>query len=164
MLGKYRNCTGKRGIALAEMVVALALLGIVSTMIVSFSAIAKDHVEGQKSQLAFLEETSQIKQALSGWLSQMDEETTVCTVTADRLSVAAYGASAAFGGESLVLAGRDGTVSRMETESVTRVQFDLKVLSADNAFVKCTVTGAHNGAELYEQSFVLALQCGSLAD
>lgn len=164
MLGKYRKCTGKRGIALAEMVVALALLGIVSTMIVSFTAVAKDHMESQQSQIAFLEETSHIKQALSDWLSQMDENTTVCTVAADRLSVAAYGASAAFGGESLVLTGRDGTVSRVETESVTRVQFALKDLSEENAFVKCTVTSAHNGAELYEQSFVLTLRCGSLAD
>ncbi len=163
MLEKFRNRIGKRGMVLAELMVALALLGLVSTAIVSFSAVVSSHVESQQSQYAFLEETAQIRDSLSAWLSQMDEDGAVCTVTAENLSVSAYGASAAFDGENLVLTHRDGTVTRVETDTLTRVQFARKELSNGDSVVKCTLTGAHNRNERYAQTFVLYLRCGSFA-
>ena len=163
MLEKFRNRIGKRGMALVELMVALALLGLISTAIVSFSAVVSAHVESQQNQYAFLEESTQIRDNLSAWLSQMDENGAVCTVAADNLSVPAYGASAAFDGEDFVLTHRDGTVSRVETDTLTRVQFTRKELSNGDSIVKCTLTGAHNRNERYAQSFVLYLRCGSFA-
>ena len=161
---KSGTYTGKRGFALVEMIIAMALLAIVSTMIVSFSTIAQSKAESQKSRYDFLEETSQIRQALSTWLSQIDEETTVCTVADDSLSVNAYGASSTFERESFVLTHRNGAVSRVETKSVTSVEFTRKVLSEGNAIVKCTVVGGHDRNEPYEQTFLLFLRCGSFAE
>ena len=164
MLGKFRNGIGKRGVALAELVVAMALLAIVSTMIVSFSAMVGDFVESEQSRYSFIEETAVVKERICTWLSQMDEDGTVCSVTGDKLSVSAYGASATLVNHSLVLTDKDGAVSRIELQKISGVQFTFKELSEGNAIVKCTVTGEPFMTEQSSQSFVLTLRCGSFAD
>lgn len=163
MQKETRKLRSIMGMALVELMVSLAMLVIVSIMIVSFSAVAKHHVQQQQSQYAFLEEASEIKSALSDWLSQMDAEGTVCTVTEDDLSVSATGA-ATFKRNALMLIHNDGTVTRLETEAVTDVQFAIIPVSGGNAVVKCFVTGGHDRNEPYEQSFLLTLRCGSFAE
>ena len=154
--------SSRRGSTLVEMCVVIALIGIVSTMIVSFSALVSASVDSQRSRYAFLEEASAVKEQLSGWLDRMDTEGTACTVTSAQLYAAPSGAAATFDerSQTLVLTYADGTVNRLDTETVNQVTF---ALSPENAIVKCTVTGAHSPTEQYSISFILSLRCGSFA-
>lgn len=165
MLEKMTARRKNRGSALAELCVAMALLAIVSTMIVSFSAVVNRFVESEQSQYAFLEEATVIRDSLSVWLSETDEAGTVYTVTSGELSVDSIGTSALFDDRTqcLILTDRDGILRRIETQTVDRVLFTIKPLSGENAIVKCTVIGSHELSQLYTQSFILSLRCASFA-
>lgn len=163
MLERIAAIRKRRGSALAELMVALALLAIVSTMIVSFSAIVNKFVDSEQSQYTFFGETSAVHEKLSTWLSELDEEGTVYTVSADRVEVSNSVASLYFDDfrQSLILTHSDGTLDVLEFATVQNITFSLKQLSAGSAIVKCTVLGSDSFNDQYVQSFIMSLRCGS---
>ena len=63
---------GKSGFTLVELSVALALVAIVTTMMVSFSVVFNGFVESNRAEFAFYEQSDKLKQELKSWLAEID--------------------------------------------------------------------------------------------
>ena len=162
MFGKMRSSRRKRGAAMAELCIAIALLSIVSTMIVSFSAIVNDFVTSEQNQYDFLEETSDLHEELRDWMTESDSAGAVYTVRANSITVSGSVAAVkvdAFASR-VYFTYPDGTVTIMEPANMDSVQF---IRSGDNSLVKCYVIGSDERNNMFEESFILSLQCGSYA-
>lgn len=62
----------KRGFTLVELTIVIALVAVVLTMVVSFSALMSDTAADERAAYAFLEDVSTLKESLSGWVAEND--------------------------------------------------------------------------------------------
>lgn len=62
----------KRGFTLVELTIVIALVAVVLTMVVSFSALMSDTAADERAEYAFLEDVSTLKESLSGWVAEND--------------------------------------------------------------------------------------------
>jgi len=159
----YRS---RRGSTLVELCIVMALLAIVSTMIVTFSAIIGKYVKQNQRQYAFIEESSRIKQAMSHWLFALDEAGNIVTVTDQQISLQQTESRVVFDAisRSLFLVHPDGTVKDIGTKTVDGISYSLEQLSATTSILKCIVTGSDARSNMMTQDFLLTLRCGSFAE
>lgn len=152
-----------KGATLVELCIVMALLAIVSTMIVSFSAIVHKYVSSEQNQYAFIEETSRIKQEMQQWLSALDTRGTKILVTEDRIQAENTDATIQFNKTMrvLIFTYEDGSEREITTQTVKDIQFGLHVLHDSSAIAKCTVSGSDEYLEEFSQRFLLALRCAS---
>ena len=156
----------KRGSTLVELCIVMALLAIVSTMIVSFSAIIHRYVKQNQRQYTFIEESAQIKQAMSDWLFALDEAGNIVTVTDQQISLQQTENCAAFDTttRTLFLVHPNGTIKDLRTKTVDGIYYSLEQLSAKTSILKCIVTGTDARSNMMTQAFLLTLRCGSFAE
>ena len=77
----------KRGVTLVELTIVIALVAVVLTMVVSFSALMSDTAADERAAYAFLEDVSTLKESLSGWVAENDAQGTVFNVSENSISV-----------------------------------------------------------------------------
>lgn len=83
---------GKGGFTLAELSVVLALLVIVGTMIISFSALMSGFAAENKAQYEYLEDHTALREMLCTWVAENDLPDSVFSVAEDgALTVAGNG-------------------------------------------------------------------------
>ena len=139
---KKMTCIQKRrGFALVELCITIALLAVASIMIVSFSALYGGHVSKSEKQYLFLDEVNLYRKKLQTWISERDVANAEFTVSPIGISV-------------------EEEQSPAVTSEGIFVVFALPEYESPNQQVlKCTME-----SDLGEtQVFLLTLQCGSFA-
>ena len=67
-----KKSVGKRGFTLVELSVVMALVAILATMTVSFTVLMSGFANDSRAEYEYLEEYSNLKEALSNWLQEND--------------------------------------------------------------------------------------------
>ena len=81
------SSVGKRGFTLVELSVVIALLAILVTMTVTFTMAMNGFVDVNRAEYDYLEEHSKLKEEISNWLADRDDENTIFLVSTKSLSV-----------------------------------------------------------------------------
>ena len=96
MYGKMRNKTvekpdkvknNKRGFTLVELTIVMAILAIVTGITVSFSVLMKDVTADNRDEYEFLEQNTELKDAICAWVAENDVEGSKFTANGDTLTV-----------------------------------------------------------------------------
>ncbi|MBO5973100.1 MAG: type II secretion system protein [Clostridia bacterium] len=150
----------RRGSTLVELIIAMALISIVSVMIVSFSAMANSFAGDEQGKHSFVDECAAIRQDVNDFLLTCDTEkdkngdTNTINVTASSLSCEA--------GELKVTLLNDGIrLGNRDLDDVTNITFDV---GENKNLLKCTVTCVTEKGAEYEQIFVFALRCATFVE
>lgn len=123
----------RRGMTLAELMVAMAMVAVMIVMVVSFTMLMTEHTRTNGEELAFQQDFAAVKAAVEGWMDSNAGQTLIC----DEASVTA--------GESSTLKFNYGVLTAGElslrTDSIGAVTFEL---FGDNGeyLLFCTVTRA----------------------
>ncbi len=153
-----KKTLSRRGSTLAELVVVMALVAIVSLIIVSFSSMAYSFADRNEEEYLFLEECADAEAALRQFVAEMDDGTTVCggnyIQTAD-LTKNLWVSSATETKKAYLEYGS----AKIEFDAIQSVTFEKYTanLTNANALIRCTLKG--EGAR--EQSFLLVLRCAT---
>ena len=67
-----KKSVGKRGFTLVELSVVIALVAILATMTISFTVLMSDFANDSRAEYEYLEEHSNLKEALTTWLEEND--------------------------------------------------------------------------------------------
>jgi prepilin-type N-terminal cleavage/methylation domain-containing protein len=144
---------GKRGFTVAELCVVLALVGIISVMIISFSVMMGDHTDALDAQYDFLEECTTLENALRIWVAEYDVPTNTFAVADGKLAInGTTGVEFRNGKLSL------GEKSLPGLNTVAAVSFE-----EHGDLIKCNITAAQAGMEQTSVSFVFSLRAGAIA-
>lgn len=144
----------RRGSTLIEMIIAMALLSIVSVMIVSFSAMAHSFTNDETQKHSFIDDCAAVRQDVNDFLLTCDTEGNTIKVEptilrkSDNSILVSWNSTTKYFhvlGENRVL------------DSVTGIAFD--VSNTNNKLLKCTVTGSTDKGQTFSQTFVFALRC-----
>ena len=150
---KNRNgIGGKRGFTLVELSVVLLLLSILLGMTATFTVLARQNNKKANDDVAFLDEVTSIKNAVTAWASERDTEGTVYRVDADG-SLWIDDDAFALTEDSLLL----GEKKLDGIEKVQGITF-----SSNQTLIKCTLWRESAGGARDERTFVFAPQCGSI--
>lgn len=141
-----RKSNGKRGFTLVELVIVIVLLVLVVGLIASFVTVTSRFVTANNQIVAFGEQATDVRDALSLWLSASDTADTTYRVAADgTLSV---------DGTPVLL--QDGTLS-LGTYSLDGVtQVESITFAASGGVIRCTLTRLGTGETAETFSFLLA--------
>ena len=148
---KNRICS-RRGSTLIEMIIAMALISIVSIMIVSFSAMTHSFAGDEQSKHSFIDECAEIRRDISDFLLTCDVDGKNVELFSDR-----------------GLDGEGGTFYWYETpkelggkvyENIDDISFKF----GSGKLLKCTVTGISEKGVEYKQTFVFALRCATFVE
>lgn len=127
----------KRGFTLVELTIVIALVAVVLTMVVSFSALMSDTAADERAEYAFLEDVSTLKESLSGWVAENDISSAIFSLDGDTVRFW-RGVS----GEPISLSFSNGTfkcgneVLQSGLDEIDFVQFEIP--SESKNFIKCT--------------------------
>lgn len=144
---------GKGGFTLAELCVAMALIAILGTVIVSFCVLVSNYTKGARSEYDFLEESGRADRAVSDWIYGKSETDTAYEIKDGVLYV---------GDESITF--KNGTLKLGSEEKKGFSEIDSIVFSSNESktLIKATVTQkSENGGRTY--SFVIYPRLGSIS-
>ena len=126
-----RAANSRRGMTLAELMVAMGMVAIMIVMIVSFTMLMTGHTQKNGDRLAFQQDFAVVKAGVESWMEQNADQ----TMTAENGVVTAEDSTLKFEYNAL----RAGEQT-YRTESITAVTFDL--VNKDGEYLLfCTVTG-----------------------
>ena len=145
---KNRICS-RRGSTLIEMIIAMALIAIVSIMIVSFSAMTHSFVGDEQSKHSFIDECAEIRRDISDFLLEQD-------IAGNKMNIYKYsglnGKNDAFYWYKNYKELNDKVY-----ENIDDISFEI----GSGKLLKCTVTGISEKGVEYKQTFVFALRCAT---
>ena len=150
----------KKGATLVEMCIAMALVAVIITVTVSFSAMLGRFIERNQSQYNFLKESSDIKTTITDLISSRDTNDTVCTVSSRKLEIGTLCALFSESESSFIIQDGNIVIEKEVYLTVTDVKFMLHEIGAKSV-LKCTVTGSDRHGADFSQSFLVTFQCGS---
>ena len=127
-----RAAYSRRGMTLAELMVAMGMVAIMIVMIVSFTMLMTGHTQGNGERLVFQQDFAVVKAQVEGWMNANAGQ----ELTEENDTVKAGDSTLKF--QYNVLTAGDNTY---RTESIESVTFDL-VNKGDEYLLFCTVTGA----------------------
>ena len=145
---KNRICS-RRGSTLIEMIIAMALIAIVSIMIVSFSAMTHSFAGDEQSKHSFIDECAEIRRDISDFLLKHDDVEKTVTLHED------YGLSC--NTDVFFWQDYDNTLNDKVYENIDDISFEI----GSSKLLKCTVTGISEKGVEYKQTFVFALRCAT---
>ena len=140
----------RRGSTLVELIVAMALVSIVSIMIVSFSAMAHSFSGDEQGKHQFIDDCAAIRRDINDFLLKQDNAGNEVKLAED------YGLSC--NSDTLFWHNYPHKLGEKVYENVDDVSFEI---GSNNKLVKCTVTGATEKGQTYSQTFVFALRCAT---
>ena len=145
---KNRICS-RRGSTLIEMIIAMALIAIVSIMIVSFSAMTHSFAGDEQNKHSFIDECAEIRRDISDFLLTCDVAGEEVTLHGD------YGLSG--GGDQFFWHSHPKELDGKVYENIDDISFEI----GSSKLLKCTVTGISEKGVEYKQTFVFALRCAT---
>lgn len=142
----------RRGSTLIEMIIAMALLSIVSVMIVSFSAMAHSFTNDETQKHSFIDDCAAVRQDINDFLLTCDEN-------GKTIEVASNGLVERVGNKNLtaIYLGDRVRLGERYLDSIKRIEFEKS--DTNNRLLKCTVTGSTDKGQTFSQTFVFALRC-----
>ena len=148
---------GKKGFTLVELSVVLALIGILTAMIATFSVLMRNHAANTQADYEFLEDRSRIKTVIKDWVAENDVEGAVFSVSSDgELSVSnAQNVSRVSFSNGVLSLGEKNVAS---FNSVDDISF-----SSAGGLVKCVISYIDSDKREAEASFVFSLRVGDVA-
>ena len=145
---KNRICS-RRGSTLIEMIIAMALIAIVSIMIVSFSAMTHSFVGDEQSKHSFIDECAEIRRDISDFLLEQDIAGNKMTLYKDSgLNVK---------NDAFYWYKNYKELNDKVYENIDDISFEI----GSGKLLKCTVTGISEKGVEYKQTFVFALRCAT---
>lgn len=155
----------RRGSTLVELIVAMALVSIVSIMIVSFSAMAHSFSGDEQGKHQFIDDCAAIRRDINDFLltcdiQEWDEARAQyvpdeVVVSEHQLTTGSKTLRWSDIADTLIV---NGSVKR-SLKGVYSLAFEK---ATDNPkLLKCTVTGATEKGQTYSQTFVFALRCAT---
>ena len=145
---KNRICS-RRGSTLIEMIIAMALIAIVSIMIVSFSAMTHSFVGDEQSKHSFIDECAEIRRDISDFLLEQD-------IAGNKMTL--YKDSGLNGeGDAFYWYKNYKELNDKVYENIDDISFEI----GSGKLLKCTVTGISEKGVEYKQTFVFALRCAT---
>ena len=146
----------KRGFTLAELTVVMALLAIVVTMIVTFSALMGSFAKDEKAEFDFLEQVSALKNSLDDWISEHDVQGAYFIANNNELNTVIIrdieGISFSNGilecNDEIIISGLD---------EIGELSF-----SSSGKLIKCTATRSTDDENKDEISFVFAVRIAEI--
>jgi len=148
---------GKGGYTLVELCVVLALVAIVATMIVSFSAMLGGFSAERRAEYAFTEDRATLRDSLCDWVAEQDRAACVFTVGADGSLSVTDGATV----QTVQLA--DGTLTFGTHRQDSLDAIDGITFSRLGTLIKCEVFCTdENGVRTQEASFVFVVRCAQV--
>ena len=139
----------RRGSTLIEMIIAMALIAIVSIMIVSFSAMTHSFAGDEQSKHSFIDECAEIRRDISDFLLEQDMADNEMTLFRD---IGLNGKNDAFYWYKNYKELDDKVY-----ENIDDISFEI----GSSKLLKCTVTGSTEKGVEYKQTFVFALRCAT---
>ena len=142
----------RRGSTLVELIIAMALISIVSVMIVSFSAMANSFAGDEQGKHSFVDECAAIRQDVNDFLL-------TCDISGTEINVASNGLEVEGGTSLNIILLSDGIrLGNRDLDDVTNITFDV---GENENLLKCTVTCVTEKGAEYKQTFVFALRCAT---
>ena len=144
-----------RGSTLVELIIAMALISIVSVMIVSFSAMANSFAGDEQGKHSFVDECAAIRQDVNDFLL-------ICDISGTEIKAASNGLKVNDSTYLKVTPRNDGIrLGNRDLDDVTNITFDV---GENKNLLKCTVTCVTEKGAEYEQIFVFALRCATFVE
>ena len=144
----------RRGSTLVELIVAMALVSIVSIMIVSFSAMAHSFSGDEQGKHQFIDDGATVRRGITDYLLTCDEIGNIVKVSNSELECGTNKATWNNVTQYFKICGE-----RKVLKGVYSLTFEK---ATDNPkLLKCTVTGATEKGQTYSQTFVFALRCAT---
>ena len=145
---KNRICS-RRGSTLIEMIIAMALIAIVSIMIVSFSAMTHSFAGDEQSKHSFIDECAEIRRDISDFLLEQD-------IAGNKMTL--YKDSGLNGkNDAFYWYKNYKELDDKVYENIDDISFEI----GSGKLLKCTVTGISEKGVEYKQTFVFALRCAT---
>ena len=152
-----KGLCGKGGFTLVELSVALSLFALLIAMVVSFSVLMNGYAADSKAEYGFSEDTSNLKERLSAWISENDMQNAVFTAESGTLTVTVSGILTD-DVESKTVSFSDGIFS-LGAENAGSFDFiDVVTFELNGSLIKCTAYRIVSDGERMESSFVIALR------
>ena len=145
----------RRGSTLVELIIAMALISIVSVMIVSFSAMANSFAGDEQGKHSFVDECAAIRQDVNDFLL-------TCDISGTEIKAASNGLEVNDSTHLKVTPRNDGIrLGNRDLDDVTNITFDV---GENKNLLECTVTCVTEKGAEYEQTFVFALRCATFVE
>ena len=142
----------RRGSTLIEMIIAMALIAIVSIMIVSFSAMTHSFAGDEQGKHSFIDECAEIRRDISDFLLEQDKADNEMTLYKD---------SGLNGEEDAFYWYKNyKELDDKVYENIDDISFEI----GSSKLLKCTVTGSTEKGVEYKQTFVFALRCATFVE
>lgn len=154
-LKRNKKANGKRGYTLVELCVVLALIAILSTMTVSFSALMSGYARSNKAQYNFLEDCAEVKENVNEWAYQADSANTVFAVSTD-------GTLTVTGNSEQTVHFANGVLFLGEKEVDSLEEIDSLAFYTNGNLIKCVIHRTDDNGKEWEHSFVFSLRCGTI--
>ena len=148
--------SSRRGSTLVELIIAMALVSIVSIMIVSFSAMAHSFSGDEQGKHQFIDDCATVRRDINDFLLTCDTEKDIGG-NATAIDVTSSGLNCTNGKSIGVLYTSDKVrLGDRVLDGVAAITFDT---TSNHKLLKCTVTGRTEKGTEYSQTFVFALRC-----
>jgi hypothetical protein len=133
--------------------IALALLAIFTTMVVSFSVLMKESAKDSSAEYGFMQDAFMVKEGVTKWVAEQDKNNAIFTVQDGALTVGDKTVKIVDG--ALILGG-------VKVSGVG--EYDSFKFEADEtkSLIKCTVTRNKENGQALESHFVFSLRCAKV--
>lgn len=137
-----RAANSRRGMTLAELMVAMGMVAIMIVMIVSFTMLMTGHTQMNGDRLAFQQDFAMVKAGVESWMELNAGQTLLPEGVSDEITA----------GEDNTLKFENNALRAGEqtyrTESITAVTFELVAPEGTTEYLLfCTVTGVEDEME-----------------
>ncbi|MBR2617628.1 MAG: type II secretion system protein [Clostridia bacterium] len=137
------NKLGKKGVTLAELVVVLAMLAIVSTMVTSFCILVNNYHAINRKRAEITERLSGIERTVSDFILESEGEHRTITATANKVTVRDTQTGNTYtltlSGETLIAVSPQGE-TRLSVKELESFTFQLNTSPSGNALLICKAT------------------------
>lgn len=133
--------TSKRGMTLAEIMVALAVVAVMITLVVSFAVMLGDRVDISGARLEAQQDMDLLESGAEGWISSMTQSGAAYSADGGNLTakIGEEEYTLSFVYSSLTGTRPDGSSLTVRTERVKSAEFQVEQNGGDALFF-CTVT------------------------
>ena len=139
----------RRGSTLVELIIAMALVSIVSIMIVSFSAMAHSFSGDEQGKHQFIDDCATVRRDINDFLLTCDFAGKTVTVESNELT----GFDDNFWWNDYT-----NSLNGKELKGTDQIEFSK---TGNPKLLRCTVTGRTEKGTEYSQTFVFALRCAT---
>lgn len=149
------NLHKNQGFSLVELCVVLALIAIVMTMSVSFTALVNGVIKDHSEEYEFSEDVYAVREAIYKWLAENDSDKSIFSVSNNALTVNTSDGNKELNFENGTLSLGKEQIPELDTiEGIT--------FSTNGALIKGTVLRMDGSDARDEISFVFYPRCGTV--